>query len=395
MATEVWWLDPPRSYKAGGYLTYKEYELDVDEVYIHNNRYYVGFQCVKQNSFPADLISDRYESWSYHSFIKFPVPTLASGVFASAELNLMLNYAKIILNITATYMDVDIYYRNIEDPDDFPWQVLDEDDYPSGSWEQNPYSIENMMDMYGDYLTEGPCWLDPVNVTEAVQKAIDEGWEWIAIQLTPNYEAPLDWDYDHRPTSYDQEVYVGFYGPVNSYWVASPSGFPDAACSPCPWLKLTYSGGVSQWYPGEDVTTSGQGSGINCVAADPKARAAIVGTDTGNLWYSWYPQSGEVLWDKIIDGDDPITAVWMDNIRNLVDFTDDQISWYGTSGGMLYKSIDSLTNFDFVTTFSTAVREIMSSDQDSNKVVVGVDSGVWVSINGGETWEEALAAPTE
>jgi len=164
-------------------------------------------------------------------------------------------------------------------------------------------------------------------------------------------------------------------------------------------LKLTYSGGTTQYVPGEDVVpnpVSGEGSSadvhINCIAADPKAKMAIAGTESGNLWYCW---SGGGVWDKMIDGDEPITAVWMDYIRNFQDYPYDEIAWYGTSSGNLYKSLDSLGNFTFVKAFPTAIREIMSSNEDSDKVVVGVDDGVWVTIDGGDTWIESLEAPTE
>jgi len=397
MPTSIWWVDPPRSYTAGGYMTYKYHDDEVDTVYVHNNRYYSGFWCVKQWFFPLDLISDHYECWTYHFFTKFKVPTTASGTLDSAELYLMLGGADLVMNVLPVYMDIDVYYKSVEDASSFPWQTLDEDDYASPTWTKET-SIEDFWDMWGDFMVEGPHWLDPVTVTSGVQKAIDEGWEWIAFRFTPNYLTPLDYDWDNRPTPYDQLCWVAFYGPVNPYWVESPSGFPEDACSPCPWLKITYATASGedpppdQWVPGEDVTTSGEGSTVNCIAADPKAKMAIAGTESGNLWYCW---SGGGVWDKIVDGDEPITAVHMDFLRNFQDYPYDQISWYGTQSGNLYKSIDSLGSFELMKNFSIKVVEIMSSDQDSDKVVVGVLDGIWTSVDGGVTWVESLEAPTE
>jgi len=400
MATEVWWIDPPRSWTAGGYMIYEEHDAQIsDDIYIHNNRYFVGFQCQKEWFFPLDLVSDHYESYSYHSYVQFHLPTTASGTLTGAELYLMVGVVDILLNISASYQDIDIYYKNVMDYLDFPWDTLSENDWDDGTWTKNPTSIEDMMSLYGDFLVEGPHWITPIDVTSGIALAIGYGWDRTAFMLTPNYRKPFDWDYDNRPTPYDQKIMAGFYGAVNPYWVASPTGFPESACSPCPWLKLTYSGGTTQYVPGEDVVpnpVSGEGSSadvhINCIAADPKAKMAIAGTESGNLWYCW---SGGGVWDKMIDGDEPITAVWMDYIRNFQDYPYDEIAWYGTSSGNLYKSLDSLGNFTFVKAFPTAIREIMSSNEDSDKVVVGVDDGVWVTIDGGDTWIESLEAPTE
>ncbi len=393
MATEVWWVDPPRTWTAGGYLTYKEHDLEVDTVYIHNNRYYSGFQCVKQWFFPLDLISDHYECWSYHFFIKFKVPTLASGTMTDAQLYLMIGGAENVMNVVTSYMDMDIWYKNVYDATEFPWHWLESHDYPTGTWQQNSYSIENMWDLWGDFLVYGPHWIAPVNVTEAVQQAITEGWEWVGILITPNFSTPLDWDYDDRPVGYDQKFYLAFYGAVNPYWVASPDGFPDAYCSPCPWLKITYSGGEPQYVPGEDVTTSGQGSYITCISADPKARMAIAGTSEGGLWYCW---SGGGTWDKVYETPSGgITAVWMDIKRNFQDYPNDEIAWFGTEMGELFKSEDSLGTWTKKYTFTKAIKEIMTSETDSNKVVVGIDDGVWVSVDGGLGWTEVIEAPTE
>jgi len=385
-------------------MSYKYHDAVVDTVYIHNNHYYSGFQCVKQWQFPLDLISDHYECWAYHFFTKFKVPIATSGVFQSAELYLMLGGAEMVLDDPTVYnvMDIDVYYKSVYDTDTFPWQVLDEGDYAAPTWTQNPNSIENFYSMWGLFVVGGPYWVDPVTVTVGVQKAIDEGWEWIAFRLSPSYVAPPDYNWDVRPTTFDQRATLAFYGPVNSYWTTAPPGFPDSECSPCPWLKITYSGGDPQYVPGEDVTTnpvSGEGSTgeaiVNCVAADPKAKMAIAGTETGNLWHCW---SGGGVWNKVLDGDEPITAVWMDSIRNFQDYPYSEIAWYGagsgTGSGNLYKSENSLGNFTLKGIFPTKIVEIMSSNQDSNKVVVGVLDGIWTSVDGGETWIEGLESPT-
>lgn len=405
MATEVWWVDPPRSYRAGGTISYKYHDDEVDTVYIHNNYYHSGFVCQKQWYFPLDLISDHYECWSYDFFIKFLVPTTASGTLQSAELSLMLGNADLALNVNPVYMDIDVYYKGIYGPLYFPWQTLVEEDYADSPWVQNPNSIEDFYQRWSDFRSQGPHWLDPVVVTSGVQAAINGPWTWIGFRFKPNYLTPLDYNWDNRPVGYDQKCTLGFYGAVNPYWVNPPTGFPaeEGMVSPCPWLKLTYSGEAGeiteQYVPGEDVVAnpvSGEGSSatiaVNCIAADPKAKMAIAGMESGNLWHVW---SGGGEWNKVLDGDEPITAVWMDYLRNFQDYPYSEIAWYGTASGNLYKSENSLGTFTLKNTFDTQIVEIMSSNQDSNKIVVGVLDGVWTSVDGGDTWIEGLEAPTE
>ncbi len=392
MATEVWWIDPPRSVLAGGYMTWKEHDAEIETVYHHTqNPYYVGFDCIKQWSIP--FLSDHYECWSYHTFIQFHLPAQASGTLVSAELYLMVGYAENIMNVVAHYQDIDIYYKNVMDYLDFPWDYLTELDYDDGTWTKNAVSIEDMWELWGDFMVEGPHWIGPFDVTSGVALALGYGWDRTAFKLTPNYRTPLDWDYDERPTPYDQKLWVSFYGAINPYWVESPTGFPDAFVSPVPWLKLTYSGVdiPPQYVPGEDVTTSGQGSEILCVSADPKAKMGIIGANTGSLWYCW---SGGGEWNKIYEADEPITAVHMDYLKNFLDYPTTEIAWFGTASGNLYKSVDSLTTWDLNYSFPSAIVEIKASQLDSNKVVVGVEDGVWVTMDGGTTWREALEAPT-
>ncbi len=389
MATEVWWVDQPKNFNAGGYMTYKHNAAEVETVYIHNNRYTSGFQC--DTGWRLPFGSDHYECWSYHFYTKFAIPTTSSGVMQSAEIYLMLGNADLLLNVLPIYMDIDVYYKNVEVAGEFPLATLDSDDYDA-SWVQMPDSIEDFFDMYGDFLIKGPHWRPPVTVTSGVQHAIDQGYDYATFKFTPNYPTPLDWDYDTRPTTYDQLCWVVFYGPVNAFSVLPPAGagFTEDIISPCPWLVITYSGGETQYYPGEDVTQAGEGSVVNCVAADQKARVAIAGTESGSLWYTW---SGGVLWDKMYEAGSPVTDVHMDYLRNFLDYPDEQISYFGTQGGDLYKSEDSLATYVSIKTFPAPIVEIMSSDANSDKIVVGVTDGVWVSVDGGNTFIEVLESP--
>jgi photosystem II stability/assembly factor-like uncharacterized protein len=171
-------------------------------------------------------------------------------------------------------------------------------------------------------------------------------------------------------------------------------------------LKITYEGGQTQYVPGEDVTTSGDigylpsddspawsgGTGISSISADPKARMAIAGTYGGGLWVCW---SGGGVWNKSYEIEDAITAVRMDIVRNFQDFPNDEIAWFGTYGGNLYKSEDSLVTWTLKNTFTHSIKEIRVSELSSDRIVVGCDESIWVSTNGGDDWTEVLEAPTE
>jgi len=396
MATVIWFIDAPKNDTAGGYLMYKEHDVDVEAVYTSNSAFYLGFKCQKNWFFPLDLISDHYEAYSYHSYLKFKLPTTASGTLTKAELIIRLGNAGMIMNVNPIYMDIDIYHREVYNASEFPWATLNDDDYPSGSWHNDGTKIENFYQMWADFLVDGPHWLPAVEVTTGVAEAISNGWEWAAFLLTPNYSTPLDWDYDERPTAYNQEMWLGFFGAVNPYWVDKPdSDYPYTSAPACPWLKLTYSGGTTQYVPGEDVTEAGEGSAIKCVAADPKAQMAIIGCESGSLWYTW---SGGRQYSKMYEADSSITAVYTDHVRNFLDYPGDEISWFGTVSGKLYRSLNSLSTFSLMTTFGGSIVEIRGSHLTSDKVVVGINGSdgthgyIYTTVNGGTSWRLAKTA---
>jgi len=400
MTTQVWWVDQPKNIGAGGYISYgwDGDDTGVYDVNTVNENYLIGFQCLKDWLFPLDLISDHYWCFTYHTYLKFLLPTTASGEVVSAELYLRMGGINLHMNVAMSYQDIDIYhYIGAADPTVFPYETLDEDDYDT-SWNKIT-SIEDFNQFYIDFLAYGHHWMTAADVTEAVQYAIDGGLDRIALRLSPSYDKPLDWNYDTRPTAYDQEAVIAIYGPIGAYCDETPSGYPTTdeygrpikCCSPCPWLKIIYSGGTEQWVPGEDVITSGMGSFVNCVAADPKAKMAIAGTDSGNLWYCW---SGGGQWTKVYEAESAITSVWMDYKRNFQDYPWDEIAYFGTEAGELYRSLNSLTSWNNVYDFDSMVVEIMSSDLDPNKVAVGtVSGGVYVSVDGGTSWTLARSNP--
>lgn len=389
MATTVWWMDPPRNFEAGGYITHSKHD-DEETIDTENQSYYCGFKCVRQWYLP--FLSDHYESYSYHSFFKFQIPT-TSGTVQSAYLTMMVGNAGNIMNVNPVYMDVDVYYKPYKDvmpppaSNPFPWDTLDEWDYSPAQWTYIDH-WEDMYDMWADYMIYGPYWLPMLEVTSGLQVAIGNSCEWFGVRVSPNYDAPLDWDWDERPTAYDQECWIGFYGACTPAWSSTPTGHPYSHSHPTPWLKITYDTGEEQEVPGEPYTPPGgsyPASGVvNCVAADAKAKSAIAGTSAGGLWYVW---SGGGEWDKIFEVDSEVTAVYIDYLRNLLDYPNEAIAWFGTSNGDVYRSVNSMASWQKVYEFSGAIGKIKGSNIDSSKVAVGAGTDIYVSGDGGDNWQ--------
>ncbi len=390
MAEYEYWMDPPRNTGAGGCITWEKNANDSYKVDTENVNYYVGFKCQKNWFFPLDLISDHYESYSYHTFMKFELPTITSGVLTDARLHLMLGNAMDNLSVNPIYIHMNVYYKDYETigpPFEFPWQPLVEGDYSLADWVLCG-AVDNFYEYYASFLVSGIHWIPSIDVLSGVALAYSKGWQYVALKLSPSYDAPIDWDYEDQYHGYNEECWVAFYGAQTPYWTNTPTGHPNTYDHPSPWLELIFSGGVTsdeQTEPGE-ITHSG--SLVLCVAADPKAKQAIAGTQSGNLWYTW---SGGADWDKVYECGEPITAVAMDYVRNFKDYPGDEIAFFGTQSGHLYRNIHSLSPGDWklVKTFDSPVVEIRISDMSSNKVVCGVEDEVWTSANGGTSWIRA------
>lgn len=399
MGDNTWWIDPPRNFDAGGLLiqTHEKYSY-VNITYNESYFYTVGWKCEKQAIF---LGSDKYEAYSYHGFVKFDIPIVSEAVLENVYLHLYAWKGKYLDDSRPSYMDINAYTRTGKTlypaPKGylFPWDTMDEWDMEEDNWEF--VDSWNMADVIDDVLF-GPdwhsYWLTKIDVTSGYQLAIDNGWGWFAVRLSPgsggnhqNY--PVGWDYDSRPTAYNQECWANILGATTPFWEEAPTGFPNAECHPSPWLEIVFSGGASQSYPGELEYTEEQpeqsqaATQITALASDPKAQSALAGTDVGSLWYCW---SGGGFWNKIFEIGEEITSIYMDYQRNFQDFPDTQITWFGTISGSLYKSTTSLFGWVLSKSFDGKIVSIRGSELNSNKVVVGVGYEIWTTVDGGDNW---------
>jgi|GEM_PF-4883222 len=384
MATTVWFARAPRNASSGGHIRYAKASAEVQWTNITSPNYPVGFECIKEGWI---IGSDKYEAYTHHPFIKFPIDDIvASGQLSNAQLHLRIydgNWN--VYNTDAENMYLGVWHRSSY-TSGFPWSVtLSDTDYGAGGWAHTNRSSESIFSLIGQARSM-ERWMGPVNVTSAVSEALAKGWKWVAFrfmfcsQFGIMMDAPSDWNYDNRAAPYDEKLMLNIRGAMSQGSVASPSGFPEPSSDPCPWLQLSFVEGTvpDQWTPGEYNNPTI----INKIDADPEAATAIAGTEGGGLWITW---SGGV-WHKAHERYRPITAVYMDYVRNFVAYPNDQISWFGTASGEVFKSVDSLYTWERYADFEGIVYDIEGSDLDSNKVAVAVGNNIYTTRNGGETW---------
>jgi len=390
MSDIVWWQDAPKNSSSGGLLRFAKSDSGL---YLYSGNYYywtVGFKCVKEAGLLRSLVSDDYEAYSYHSFIKFNIePFKPLGSITDAQLHLRIwtdpeggVSARTNISPDPTNAYLDVWQKKTYDGR-FPWNVVTTSDYGWSSWEYCSSSSQSVYSLVGQALSSGG-WIAPIDVTSAVNYALSQDWDWVALRFTFGkmnipWTAPDDWNYFKRPTPYDQECYFTLCGSLYIKIHDSPVGFPeDKYPQGCPWLALTVPSGElpEQEEPGELVPTP-----INCVDADTEAQMALAGTEGGGLWVTY---SGG--WYKVYEHDNQITSVYMDYLRNFVHYPDDQISWFGTYDGKIFKSAESLHTWNMMTDFSNVVYDIEGSDLDSNKVAVAVGNSIYTTRNGGITW---------
>ena len=404
MSDVIWWLDAAKNTTSGGLLRYARSDGDL-QFYAGNNSYYwIGFKCVKEaNAIESALGNDKYEAYSYHSFIKFDFPSTVTGPVGSAVLYLRLYNnpegdpsARCNVDPLPTNAYLDVWYKNINDGG-FPWSTLSVSDYGWPSWKYFASSSKNVWEIVGQSAVGGG-WLAEIDVTTAFNYAFNMGWSSVAFRFTMGkfgipWLAPDDWTYKTRPTSYDQECWFILCGASYLKIGDPPPTYKETTeksnSSGCPWLKVTVPSGElpEQWEPGEENNPTI----INKIDADVEASMALAGTEGGGLWVTM--SGGE--WYKVYERYRPITAVYMDYIKNFVAHPNDQVSWFGTASGEIFKSTDSLYTWERRANLVGVVHDIEGSDLDSNKVAAAVGNSIYTTTNGGDTWVLSKIHSTE
>lgn len=82
-----------------------------------------------------------------------------------------------------------------------------------------------------------------------------------------------------------------------------------------------------------------------------------------------------------------ITAVHMDTTKTIMKNPTTAVAYFGTVSGELYRSIDGMQTWQLLHTFPNSIVEVMSSNEDYNKIAVTDSYGVWVSYDNGDSWE--------
>lgn len=398
MANTYWWNDPPRNNWGCATARHDPGDGDYNADEIIDGGYFTeaGFLCDKKNTGIKDLAyGDDYWCRTYIPFIRFPMPPDdAAGTITSAELYLRITYAEVDID-TYSQMYLNVYHRFSYDSTQFPWNALTTDQYPSGGeWANSGVSSTNIYEAFitwanGGGFDGGDFWFGPIDVTAGVLHAQSEGWDRCAFSLEPSLTKPVGWDYDNWP-GFNEEYRVFFAGANTNEIVTCPdSDFPTSTTTANPWLKITYNNGESQyWTP----------SAVTCLAADPKSSNALAGTESGSLWLC---HDDAAFWNIMYEFETNITAVYMDNKRNFMDYPDNQVSWVATSGGLLYKSDNSLQDFSQIINFSEEVGstvdvvEIGGNHLNSDRVAVATDDGkLWTTTDGGYSWRYSALSST-
>jgi len=386
---EVVWQKPVKD-TSGGYLSHT---LHGNQTSAYNsvNYLYCGFKC-KRNMYIMGF-DDQYESTNYQSFLKFKVPTI-SGSMTECLLYLWFYGGSVVeANKLIDYPEVQVWAKDDYDTNEYPWQILDSDDY-STSWTQVG-SLGGIRQFVKD-SSQGWYYID---VTSVMQDAIDNGWEYFAIRLIPSYLAPSDWNWKLAPRlgqtwqwwwSENEECYAMFYGVATQEWGSTLPGTYESDTGrgwiyKCPILKLTYD--IPTPPPPETTT-------VNVVAADPKAKVCLAGTSSGKLWRisketdGWHSEKIFEITRRYVGVDYEITALYISPVYNFKDYPNSAVFWIGTSDGRLYKgrwgrppqlisSIDCGAD-PFV--------EIRGNEFNPDEIVVGVGPSIHVTHNGGGTW---------
>jgi hypothetical protein len=379
-----WWQDPPKNSMAGGYITRNKQADTTELIDTYNSTYFCGFTCHEVSEWFGYYHCN--ESSHYNTFIKFGIPQsiMASGV---SYVGLTLKVANAEFNITDEEIlghPIHVYTTDLPSVVKFPYEKLGEADVPLTDW--NYAGVwENITDIYDEVTANGPYWLPFFDVTSGFMHAIDSGYPFLAIRLRPMYDSPYTWNYYHYP-GWDQKSYVSFYGAaIGTYcWQEMPEGFPTASGLPTPWLKIVCN--EEQQEPGDELPEA-----ISCINSDYKSHSALIGTTKGGLWRTWdYGNSWAKIFETPVSGN-AITTVHMDTKKNIVNYPNNAIAYFGTASGELYQSVDGMQSWTEIYDFPSEVVEVMASDENSDKVVVLAKDGVYTSIDGGVVWDKKLS----
>jgi hypothetical protein len=328
--TNTWWVDTPRNETAGGWIGWKYHDDVLYDITTSNSVYNVGYRCVKQASFPQDIVSDRYESVFYTSFFKFEIPNLENlGTPVSTRLYLQWYFAD-YQDTNPPTTQIDLYYRSgTKDISYFPWSTLSERDYSDGN-----YTLIGSYASVPDtkYLIDssGNFWYE-YDVTAAYADCVSKGLGFIGFRLSTNDIKPSNWDWDNRPTSFDQTCWAACLGGATPQWSYMPFDF-EGMNHASPWLQIAYDGTLVQEKPGElpvEGSTTIEGN-IECVAADCKAKFAAVGTYAGSVWITW---DGGASWDKIyeVPSENKVSSIYIDKKFNFKDYPTNSVSWMSSN----------------------------------------------------------------
>lgn len=365
------WMDPAwrGTESSGGFITEKQSDGSEYELNKAGTFYSPGFICTAAGS--------EYECLTNNSFVNFDLPITLSGTVASAILYTYIDSIE-LTGGTPTDIGIQVYFKEIYNDAVFPWVDLTKTDFSDTGWS-----------LVGTLITSAISgvvgWVS-INITSAVQHAIDEGWigygkNYLGLRFVPTKDYPDGWSYDSVQNP-EESTYVTIRGACNQEYEFNDIGMPnyDEVIS-CPWISLDMVGdNPTQVIPGEWGQT---GSNVLCVCSDVKRSVALAGVEGGRLYKT---QNAGYSWVKIAEFGSAINAIYIDIKRNFMDFPSTAIVWVGLENGKVYKSIDSGILWNCSLICANAVNDIKGSNLASVKVAVASFNYLYITITGGDSW---------
>jgi hypothetical protein len=351
----------------------------VEEEWIESRYLFAGFKCQNIGS----TILPNYEVWQYQSFVKFDTLNLDPAKVTSVTLYLWQVGGKYVASNVALNISVDVYARSSYSSSAFPWDGMDANDWGTTGWSK----VGSLCYVKQAVMNSPSSWFS-IDVTDEYKLALSSSWQYFGISLLSSPLKPSGWSNTKAYTP-NEEAYVSL-GSALSLNTASyvPSSYEEEAGYSsrlqCPTLRIEYTESVP----------APTASPVNCVTADAKAKVALAGTDSGNLWkiFEKYDK-----WYKYIlyEFEDSVTAIYIDSKKNFLDEPNDAIVWVGLDNGKVYRSEKAgKSPWSLMKTCDDSIDEIRGSELDSNKVAVGEGYNIHTTSNYGKTWRTSTR-PTQ
>jgi hypothetical protein len=363
MAVE--WIYPVYDSKGGTIYIYKDSEgNDVTEVIPEQDILKCGYECMNSVVYTGSF---RYYRSYFTSFIYFNIPSILSSNITSVKVYFRI---KGFNSEGSSDNTIDIFTKPDETVTTFPTVTLDEDDRTTPSW----FKIDDLGEIeYLSSLYANGVWLG-LDITSEFKDSIDFGLTMFPIKIAPSITQPPEYSFSRVVlTDYEEKSSVLIYGAgslVKGDEV--PEDYTESTIYYRPIIRIEYSTGTP--------TTA---SNVLCVDSDSKSDVFLAGTESGNVWRIYYTTAGVLVKELVATFDGQVSAIYMDRVKNLLDYPSTALTWIGLSNGDVYRgTISRLPAMSPVLSLDAYITFIRGSDVNSNKVIITTSSRIYFTTDG-------------